>query len=80
VRVCAAADIVPTDVIRYDYGRKTFAVCRDEEGQLHAVDGLCTHGNIHLSGGLVKGKIIECPKHNGRFNLVDGSPARVPVC
>jgi Na+-transporting NADH:ubiquinone oxidoreductase subunit F len=28
----------------------------------------------------VKGKIIECPKHNGRFNLADGSPARVPVC
>jgi Na+-transporting NADH:ubiquinone oxidoreductase subunit F len=29
---------------------------------------------------LVKGKIIECPKHNGRFNLLDGSPARAPVC
>jgi Na(+)-translocating NADH:ubiquinone oxidoreductase F subunit len=24
--------------------------------------------------------MIECPKHNGRFNLVDGSPARAPVC
>jgi NAD(P)H-flavin reductase len=29
---------------------------------------------------LVKGKIIECPKHNGRFNLDDGSPARAPIC
>ncbi len=28
----------------------------------------------------MKGKIIECPKHNGRFNLADGSPARPPVC
>ena len=28
----------------------------------------------------MKGKIIECPKHNGRFNLIDGSPARAPVC
>jgi len=24
--------------------------------------------------------MIECPKHNGRFNLVDGSPARAPIC
>lgn len=28
----------------------------------------------------MKGKIIECPKHNGRFNLSDGSPARAPIC
>lgn len=28
----------------------------------------------------MKGKIIECPKHNGRFNLADGSPARAPIC
>ena len=26
------------------------------------------------------GKTIECPKHNGRFNLRDGSPARPPIC
>src|SRR6202007_979690 len=28
----------------------------------------------------VKGNIIECPKHNGRFHLEDGSPARAPIC
>ena len=53
---------------------------RDAEGVLYATDGICTHGNTHLGDGLVKGKIIECPKHNGRFNLSDGSPARSPVC
>ena len=25
-------------------------------------------------------KMIEYPKHNGRFNLKDGSPARKPGC
>ena len=44
------------------------------------MDGICTHGNTHLADGLVKGDIIECPKHNGRFFLKDGSPARAPVC
>jgi Na(+)-translocating NADH:ubiquinone oxidoreductase F subunit len=67
-------------VVRFDHGRKTFVIARDERGTLHATDGLCTHGNVHLSGGLVKGGILECPKHNGRFNLLDGSPARAPVC
>jgi nitrite reductase/ring-hydroxylating ferredoxin subunit len=24
--------------------------------------------------------MIECSKHNGRYNLIDGSPARAPIC
>jgi MocE subfamily Rieske [2Fe-2S] domain protein len=80
IEVCAAADLGDEDVIRFDHARKTFALIRDAEGRLHATDGICTHGNTHLADGLVKGKIIECPKHNGRFNLEDGSPARAPVC
>ena len=80
LEVCAAVDLGPADVLRFDYGKKTFALIRDQTGALYAIDGICTHGNTHLADGLVKDRIIECPKHNGRFNLVDGSPARAPVC
>jgi Na(+)-translocating NADH:ubiquinone oxidoreductase F subunit len=80
LEICAGADLGTEDVIRFDYGKKTFALMRDDEGSLHATDGICTHGNTHLADGLVKGKIVECPKHNGRFHLHDGSPARAPVC
>jgi Na+-transporting NADH:ubiquinone oxidoreductase subunit F len=80
VEACLAADLGRADVIRFDHGKKTYALYRTEDGELYATDGLCTHGNVHLSKGLVKGKLIECSKHNGRFNLIDGSPARVPVC
>ena len=80
MEICAAADLGKEDVIRFDHGTKTYALYRDSEGQLYASDGFCTHGNTHLADGLVKGKIVECPKHNGRFNLADGSPARAPIC
>jgi len=80
VEVCAIADLPPGDVIRFDHGRKTFAVIRDENDKLFATDGICTHGNNHLADGLVIAGTIECPKHNGRFNLADGSPARAPIC
>jgi MocE subfamily Rieske [2Fe-2S] domain protein len=80
LEICAAADLGPADVIRFDHGKKTYALYRDDEGKLYATDGICTHGNTHLAAGLVKGKVVECPKHNGRFNLADGSPARPPVC
>ena len=80
IDVCPAAGLRRADVVRFDQAKKTYALYRDGEGQLYATDGVCTHGNTHLSDGLVKGKIIECSKHNGRFNLLDGSPARAPVC
>ncbi|MFI5355774.1 MAG: NADH:ubiquinone reductase (Na(+)-transporting) subunit F [Opitutales bacterium] len=80
LEVCAASDLAREDVLRFDHQRKTYALCRDTDGRLHATDGICTHGNTHLANGLVKGGIIECPKHNGRFRLADGAPARPPVC
>ncbi|MCX6875971.1 MAG: NADH:ubiquinone reductase (Na(+)-transporting) subunit F [Verrucomicrobia bacterium] len=80
VDVGAAADLGREEVLRFDHGRKTYALCRDAAGTLHATDGICTHGNTHLADGLVIGKLIECPKHNGRVNLADGSPARPPIC
>ena len=80
VDACAAADLRPADVVRFDHGQKTYALYRTGENQLYATDGVCTHGNTHLSEGLIVGAMIECPKHNGRFNLVDGAPARPPIC
>ncbi len=80
LEVCAEADLGELDVLRFDHGRKTFALYRGADGNLYATDGICTHGNTHLADGLVVGCQIECPKHNGRFHLQDGSPARAPIC
>jgi MocE subfamily Rieske [2Fe-2S] domain protein len=80
MRVCEARELARADAIRFDHGSKTYALYRDNEDRLYATDGLCTHGNTHLSDGLIVGQMIECPKHNGRFNLIDGSPARAPIC
>ena len=80
IEICAAADLGKSDVIRFDHARKTYALCRDASGALFATDGICTHGNNHLADGVVIGGTIECPKHNGRFHLADGSPARAPIC
>ena len=80
VEVCAADLLEKSDVIRFDHGGRTYAIYRTEDDTFHATDGICTHGNTHLADGLVKGKIVECPKHNGRFDISDGSPVRPPVC
>jgi Na+-transporting NADH:ubiquinone oxidoreductase subunit F len=80
VEICASGFLPPVDVIRFDHEGKTFAVYRTADGRLYATDGVCTHSNAHLADGLVSGMLIECAKHNGRFDITDGSPRRPPVC
>jgi Na+-transporting NADH:ubiquinone oxidoreductase subunit F len=80
VEVCVGGFLKPEDVIRFDHEQKTYAIYRSRDGRLHATDGLCTHARAHLAEGFVKGNLIECPKHNGRFDFTDGSPQRKPVC
>jgi 3-phenylpropionate/trans-cinnamate dioxygenase ferredoxin component len=78
--VCGADDVDEEDVIRFDHAGRTFAIYRSPEDEYFATDGLCTHEKVHLSGGLVMDDIIECPKHNGRFNYKTGQAKGAPVC
>jgi len=80
VAVPAAADLQAGDVVRFDHGGRTYAVYRDESGRLAATDGLCTHARVHLADGFVFGSEIECPKHNGRFDVHTGEAKGAPVC
>ena len=79
IEVCAADEIDEEDVVRFDHAGRTFAVYRSPEDTYHATDGLCTHEKIHLADGLVMDHIIECPKHNGRFNYKTGQGKGAPI-
>jgi 3-phenylpropionate/trans-cinnamate dioxygenase ferredoxin subunit len=80
IEACATDDIEPEDVIRFDHAGKTYAIYRSPDDGYFATDGLCTHEKVHLADGLVMDDIIECPKHNGRFNYKTGDAKGAPVC
>lgn len=80
VAACAVGDIAAEDVKRFDHGGRTFAVYHSPDGKFYATDGLCTHEKMHLCDGLVMDNIIECPKHNGRFDYTTGEAKGAPAC
>jgi 3-phenylpropionate/trans-cinnamate dioxygenase ferredoxin subunit len=79
IAACAIDDIEAQDVIRFDHGTATYAIYRSPEDQFYATDGMCTHERTCLADGLVMGDIIECPKHNGRFNYKTGQGKGAPI-
>lgn len=80
IDACAAQDIEPEGVVRFDHAGRTFALYRSDADTYHCTDGLCTHEAVHLADGLVMGHTIECPKHNGEFDIRTGEALRSPAC
>ncbi|WP_261843344.1 MocE family 2Fe-2S type ferredoxin [Aliamphritea ceti] len=79
IDVCDIEDIDAEDVMRFDYGNETFAIYRTETDYF-ATAGLCTHEEVHLEDGLVIDDVIECPLHQGRFNVRTGEALSAPAC
>ncbi|OED42551.1 Rieske family ferredoxin [Chromatiales bacterium (ex Bugula neritina AB1)] len=79
IRACASVDIDEEDLIRFDHGDKTFCIYNTPKG-FYATDGMCTHEEEHLEFGIVIGTVIECPLHQGRFDIPSGEALSAPVC
>ncbi len=75
----AATDDVPTDdVIGVDVSGKSIALYQ-VDGEIYATDNICTHGNARLCDGFLEGHEIECPLHQGRFDIRSGKAMCAPL-
>lgn len=75
----ADADAVGEDeALGVKVGELPIAIVRTG-GTLHAVHDVCTHQYALLSDGYVEDGCIECPLHQGRFDLATGAAQCAPV-
>ena len=75
----AAVDALPEDeVIGVDLDGKSLALYQ-VEGAVFATDNICTHGHARLCDGFLEGHEIECPLHQGKFDIRDGRALCAPL-
>lgn len=75
----AALDDVPEgDVVAVKVAGKEIALY-EVEGEIFATDNLCTHGAARMSDGFLEGREIECPLHQGRFDVCTGKAMCAPL-
>jgi naphthalene 1,2-dioxygenase system ferredoxin subunit len=72
------ADVPDDDVIGVEVAGRDIALYK-VQGSIFATDNLCTHGHARLCDGFLEGHEIECPLHQGRFDVRDGRPTCEPV-
>jgi naphthalene 1,2-dioxygenase system ferredoxin subunit len=78
IDVTATEDVPEDDVIGVDIAGKSIALYR-VEGKVFATDNLCTHGNARLCDGFLEGHEIECPLHQGKFDIRNGKAMCAPL-
>ena len=53
------------------------------DGDLYAIEDVCSHDGGELAGGEVHGFEVECPRHGARFDVRNGAvmcpPAYEPI-
>ena len=79
VFVCNKDQIDFEDLFRFDHDDKSFCIYNIKDG-FYATDGMCTHEDVHLEDGLVTDDEIECPMHQGIFNIKTGAVIQDPPC
>jgi len=77
-RIARESEIPDGEVRVFEVQGTSLAVCR-VNGELHALEDLCTHDDGPLGEGDLDGYEIECPRHGARFDVRTGAVCRMPA-
>jgi anthranilate 1,2-dioxygenase ferredoxin subunit len=78
IDAAAAHDIADGECLGVRVAGTPIALVREGD-KIHALHDLCTHGAARLSDGFVENGCIECPLHQGLFDLATGAPRSAPI-
>ena len=76
--VAGLADFAASDAIAVVAAGKEIAIYL-VDGAVFATANRCTHGDARLCDGWVEGHEVECPLHQGRFDVRSGAATGAPA-
>lgn len=72
------SDLAPGAMARVSFADLDVLLAHTSEG-IVAIDDRCPHMSAPLSIGLLEGCLVDCPLHNGQFDLRTGEATRMPT-
>src|SRR5664280_3839845 len=72
------ADLPPGSMVRVTHGELDLLLANVPAGIL-ATEDRCPHMAAPLSLGRLDGCVVDCPLHNGRFDLCTGETVQMPT-
>jgi 3-phenylpropionate/trans-cinnamate dioxygenase ferredoxin subunit len=78
VKACALDAVTDGGALRVVIDGVPLAIVRSD-GEVYAIQDVCSHANVALSEGEIEDQTIECWLHGSRFDLVTGRPTGLPA-
>ena len=76
--VARRSAIAPGTMLRVVVDSVPVLLC-DVDGQLYAVEDVCTHDGGALDGGELDGYRVMCPRHGALFDVTTGRALTLPA-
>jgi nitrite reductase/ring-hydroxylating ferredoxin subunit len=77
-RLCTTKDVSPGERKQFDLKEEEILVA-NLKGQLHCLEGRCSHAGAPLAEGSLEADILTCPWHYSQFKITNGSVLRGPA-
>ncbi|MBB5686709.1 Rieske (2Fe-2S) protein [Sphingobium boeckii] len=78
IAVAQIGEVEPGKAKRVEAGGRAILLC-NSDGQIYAVENLCSHAQEPLECGRIRYGWIACPAHGARFDLETGEPLNPPA-
>jgi nitrite reductase/ring-hydroxylating ferredoxin subunit len=75
--LCTIAEVAEDAPLKVSRDERDYAVFKVAD-RIYVTQDACTHGPGSLSEGFVENGEVECPFHQGRFELATGRPSAPP--
>jgi nitrite reductase/ring-hydroxylating ferredoxin subunit len=78
VQVAHIGDVPPGKLLTVNLKGQP-VVLANVDGTIYAFSGMCSHADGPLDRGKLRGDIVECPFHGGRFEVRSGKAVMLPA-
>lgn len=76
--VAALSDVPEGEAREYTVGGREIVLCR-AEGEIYALQGMCSHEELPLDGGEVDGTTLICNWHGAEYDICTGRATGLPA-
>ncbi|WP_207958618.1 non-heme iron oxygenase ferredoxin subunit [Pigmentiphaga sp. D-2] len=76
--LCGTDEVAPNTARRAEVEGLPALAVYNLDGEFFVTDDRCTHGEASLCEGEIDGGDIECPFHQGTFDIRTGKPTGAP--
>ena len=77
-RVTQRSAVSSTEVRGFRVNGREIVLC-EVDGEIYALDGICTHEELPLDGGEIDDGVIECPWHGALYDACTGRVCGLPA-